>query len=108
MHDHNSGIFRGSAGGEEVTPVHNPVASVDALLDAHAPLLPTSVRGPLRRAAGLTQRQVADKLGVQPLSVKRWESGAVEPRAGLKRTAYSRLLQGLAQRHPEVIISRQS
>ncbi|MFI8365252.1 helix-turn-helix domain-containing protein [Streptomyces sp. NPDC085612] len=62
-----------------------------------------SVRGPLRRAAGLTQRQVAEELGVKALSIKRWESGAVEPRAGAKRTAYSRLLQGLAKRHPEVI-----
>ncbi|MFD8415439.1 helix-turn-helix domain-containing protein [Streptomyces sp. NPDC059650] len=78
------------------------MASVEALLGAHAPLLPASVRGPLRRAAGLTQKQVAKEIGVQPLAVKRWEAGSVEPRPGERRTAYSRLLQGLAQRHPEV------
>ncbi|MFZ3476082.1 helix-turn-helix domain-containing protein [Streptomyces sp. 2.9] len=79
------------------------MARIDALLGSHAPLLPVSVRGPLRRAAGLTQRQVASVIGVQPLAVKRWEAGSVEPRPGERRTAYSRLLQGLAHQHPEVL-----
>ncbi|MFD0723771.1 MULTISPECIES: helix-turn-helix domain-containing protein [Actinomycetes] len=79
------------------------MASINALLGDHAPLLPASVRGPLRRAAGLTQRQVAKEIGVQPLSVKRWEAGLVEPRPGERRTAYSRFLQVLARRHPEVL-----
>ncbi|MDA5279864.1 helix-turn-helix transcriptional regulator [Streptomyces sp. Isolate_45] len=79
------------------------MASIDVLLDNHAPLLPPSVRGPLRRAAGLTQRQVAREIGVQPLAVKRWEAGSVEPRPGERRIAYSRLLQGLARRYPEVL-----
>ncbi|MDH6545883.1 helix-turn-helix domain-containing protein [Streptomyces sp. SPB4] len=85
------------------TARHDPVARIDALLDDHAPLLPVPVRGPLRRAAGLTQKQVATRIGVQPLAVKRWEAGSTEPRPGERRTAYSRLLQGLARRHPEVL-----
>ncbi|MBT2611429.1 helix-turn-helix transcriptional regulator [Streptomyces sp. ISL-87] len=85
-----------------MTTTHDPVASVDVLLHGHAPLMPVPVRAPLRRAAGLTQEQVAEAIGVQPLAVLRWESGAVEPRNGPRRTAYSRLLHGLAQRYPEV------
>ncbi|MEU5069132.1 helix-turn-helix transcriptional regulator [Streptomyces virginiae] len=85
-----------------MTTIHDPVTSVDVLLSKHSPLLPASVRAPLRRAAGLTQQQVAEAIGVRPLAVLRWESGAVEPRNGPKRTAYSRLLQGLAQQYPDV------
>ncbi|MGW2680928.1 helix-turn-helix domain-containing protein [Streptomyces sp. NPDC001436] len=54
----------------------------------------------MRRAAGLTQSQVADALGVRYQQVLRWEQGAAEPR-GKRRTAYSLLLQQLAARHPE-------
>ncbi|MEU9237141.1 helix-turn-helix domain-containing protein [Streptomyces subrutilus] len=88
-----------------VTTTHDPVASVDVLLYAHAPLLPVAVRGPLRRAAGLSQQQVAEAIGVQPLAVLRWEAGSVEPRSGPRRTAYSRLLQGLADQYPDVLTS---
>jgi DNA-binding transcriptional regulator YiaG len=86
-----------------VTTVHDPVAAVDSLLREHTHLLPVAVRGPLRRAAGLTQQQVADMIGVQPLAVKRWEAGSVEPRVGERRAAYSRLLKGLAIRYPEYL-----
>lgn len=32
-----------------------------------------------RRAAGLTQRQLADQLSVDPIQVSRWERGASRP-----------------------------
>ncbi|MFD9081660.1 helix-turn-helix domain-containing protein [Streptomyces erythrochromogenes] len=86
-----------------MTTVHDPVAAVQRLLHKHAELPPTPVRAPLRRAAGLTQQQVAETIGVQPLAVLRWESGSVEPRPGAKRAAYIQLLHGLAQRYPEVV-----
>ncbi|WP_328741292.1 helix-turn-helix transcriptional regulator (plasmid) [Streptomyces erythrochromogenes] len=89
----------------KVTATHDPVSSVDVLLHGHTPLLPPVFRGPLRRAAGLTQRQVAQAVGVQPLQILRWEAGEAEPRPGERRVAYSRLLQGLAQQHPHVITS---
>ncbi|MFD4737755.1 helix-turn-helix transcriptional regulator [Streptomyces virginiae] len=89
-----------------VTTAHDPVSAVDALLSAgQTPLLPPAYRGPLRRAAGLTQRQVAQAVGVKPLQIIRWEAGEAEPRLGERRAAYSRLLQGLAQQHPDVITS---
>ncbi|MGZ9935879.1 helix-turn-helix domain-containing protein (plasmid) [Streptomyces sp. NC-S4] len=88
-----------------MTTAHDPVSAVNALLDEHAPLLPPALRAPLRRAAGLSQRQVASAIGVRPLQILRWEAGSVEPRNGEKRLAYSRLLHGLAQQHPDVVAS---
>ncbi|MEV7417729.1 helix-turn-helix transcriptional regulator [Streptomyces sp. NPDC089919] len=75
------------------------------LLHAQTPLLPPVLRGPLRRAAGLSQRQVAQAVGVRPLQIIRWEAGEAEPRAGVRRVAYSRLLQALAQQHPDIVAS---
>ncbi len=34
----------------------------------------------LREALGLTQREMGDRLGVDPLTVSRWERGEVRPR----------------------------
>ncbi|WP_285543705.1 helix-turn-helix transcriptional regulator [Streptomyces lavendulae] len=61
----------------------------------------TKVRGELRRAAGLTQAQVAAAIGVGRVQVARWETGFAEPR-GVRRRAYSHLLLGLARQHPKV------
>ncbi|MFZ3475787.1 helix-turn-helix transcriptional regulator [Streptomyces sp. 4.24] len=58
------------------------------------------MRGELRRAAGLTQDQVAQALGVGRVQVARWETGVNEPR-GVRRLGYSRFLQGLAEQHSE-------
>ncbi|WP_420082986.1 helix-turn-helix domain-containing protein (plasmid) [Streptomyces sp. JL4002] len=89
----------------QMTTTHDPVSAVNALLVEHAPLLPPALRAPLRRAAGLSQRQVADAIGVRPLQILRWEAGSVEPRNGERRIAYSRLLHGLAEQHPDVVTS---
>ncbi len=50
---------------------------VDALLDNVLP--PPRVRAQLRLAAGLTQKDVADAVGVQRLAVVRWELGQSHP-----------------------------
>ncbi|MER5871948.1 helix-turn-helix transcriptional regulator [Streptomyces sp. NPDC002044] len=63
-----------------------------------------SVRGGLRRAAGLTQAQVAAALGVGRVQVARWETGFNEPR-GDRRRAYSSLLSSLARQHPDTVTS---
>ena len=34
-----------------------------------------------RKAAGLTMRQAADRLGISAAAVAQWESGATSPRA---------------------------
>lgn len=47
-----------------------------------------------RSRAGLTQRSLAERLGVPQSSVARWESGAVEPRA----SAYLDFLAACGQR----------
>ncbi|MFK0202104.1 helix-turn-helix domain-containing protein [Streptomyces lavendulae] len=76
---------------------------MDKLLACPADLPSLDARSRLRRAAGLTQQQVADAIGVQYQQVYRWEQGAAEPR-GRRRAAYLKLLQTLANRHPEVAL----
>ncbi|MCY0954146.1 helix-turn-helix domain-containing protein [Streptomyces sp. H27-S2] len=77
---------------------------MQVLLSQAAWLPTTNVRGGLRRAAGLTQAQVAAALGVGRVQVARWETGFNEPR-GDRRRAYSKFLQSLAQQHPEAVTS---
>ncbi|MGI5451414.1 helix-turn-helix domain-containing protein [Streptomyces sp. CA-243310] len=72
------------------------------LLSKAAWLPATSVRGALRRAAGLTQADVATTLGVGRVQVARWETGTNEPR-GDRRRAYSGLLRILAEQHPDAV-----
>ncbi|MEU2823315.1 helix-turn-helix transcriptional regulator [Streptomyces bacillaris] len=48
---------------------------------------------------GLTQKDVADAVGVQRLAVVRWELGQSHPRRP-HREAYAHLLQRLAERFP--------
>ncbi|WP_446038938.1 telomere-associated protein Tap [Streptomyces sp. SID1121] len=77
-------------------------ASVDALLEqvaAQDGLPEPEERKRLRKAAGLSQEQVARALDVRREAVTAWEAGRTEPRAP-KRAAYIRLLEGLAARHP--------
>ncbi|MFJ2651549.1 telomere-associated protein Tap [Streptomyces sp. NPDC087420] len=77
-------------------------ASVDALLEqvaAQDGLPEAEERKRLRKAAGLSQEQVARALDVRREAVTAWEAGRTEPRAP-KRAAYIRLLEGLAARHP--------
>ena len=75
--------------------------AVDALLasvTADTPLPPPTERKRLRRAARLTQAQVAGAVGVSRETVSAWESGRWEP-AGDARTKYRRLLDGLQPTH---------
>ncbi|SCK05908.1 Helix-turn-helix domain-containing protein [Streptomyces sp. WMMB 714] len=76
-------------------------AAVDALLEqAGAELPPPAERARLRRAAGLSQQQVAAALQLKRReTVADWESGRSEPRPP-QRAAYLRLLEGLAARYP--------
>ncbi|BFV54979.1 hypothetical protein KCMC57_up00830 [Kitasatospora sp. CMC57] len=52
----------------------------------------------LRKAAGLTQVEVAEALDVRRETLARWESGKAHPQAS-KRGAYAFLLAGLADIH---------
>lgn len=76
----------------------NPLQRVDALLDDVLP--PPHVRQQLRLAAGLTQQEVADAVGVKRLAVARWELGQTHPRRPHRRV-YMHLLKRLAERFPE-------
>ncbi|WP_345045727.1 helix-turn-helix transcriptional regulator [Streptomyces sannanensis] len=71
---------------------------VDALLDDVLP--PPPVRAKLRLAAGLTQQEVAEAVGVKRLAVARWELGQTHPRRP-HRAAYMHLLNRLAERYPD-------
>ncbi|MFE3128302.1 helix-turn-helix domain-containing protein [Streptomyces hydrogenans] len=74
---------------------------VDALLNAlPEELPPPRVRAKLRMAAGLTQQDVADAVGVKRVAVTRWELGQTSPRRP-HRENYLRLLRGLAERFPD-------
>ncbi|MEU0915014.1 helix-turn-helix transcriptional regulator [Streptomyces althioticus] len=77
----------------------DPMQRVNALLDD---VLPSPrVRQKLRLAAGLTQQEVADAVGVKRLAVARWELGQTHPRRP-HRAVYIHLLKGLAERFPDV------
>ncbi|MFD8599162.1 helix-turn-helix transcriptional regulator [Kitasatospora sp. NPDC059646] len=76
-------------------------AAVDALLAKArdgGDLPEPAERERLRKAAGLTQIEVADALEVRRETFAKWESGASQPRAP-KRGAYAFLLAGLAEIH---------
>ncbi|OSP31105.1 RNA polymerase subunit sigma-24, partial [Streptomyces sp. 13-12-16] len=60
------------------------------------PLPSPDERRRLRAAASLTRRQVAERVGVRPETVRAWESGRSTPR-GRNREAYAKLLAGLAE-----------
>ncbi|MGN5392452.1 helix-turn-helix domain-containing protein [Streptomyces sp. JL7001] len=82
-------------------PDPDRLRQVDALLDGLDDVLPPpQVRAQLRVAAGLTQKDVADAVGVKRVAVARWESGEVRPRRP-HREVYLHLLKGLAERFPE-------
>ncbi|MGW9375020.1 helix-turn-helix transcriptional regulator [Streptomyces xanthophaeus] len=82
-------------------PDPDRLKQVDALLERLDDALPPPrVRTQLRLAAGLTQLEVAEAVGVKRLAVVRWELGKSNPRRP-QRDAYMRLLKGLAQRFPE-------
>ncbi|MGW7262478.1 helix-turn-helix domain-containing protein [Streptomyces sp. NPDC054842] len=67
------------------------------------PLPSPKRRRRLREAAGLTQAQVAVRLGVSRDTVRSWESGRSAPR-GREREAYAKLLAGQeAGRGPESV-----
>ncbi len=63
-------------------------------------LPPPRVRRSIREAAGLSQGELADVLGVHRISVSRYESGQREPRGKL-RLAYSEALRAMSP-GPEV------
>ncbi|WP_419248111.1 helix-turn-helix domain-containing protein [Streptomyces virginiae] len=93
-----------NVGGVIVTTAQDPLAAVEDLLSQATWLPAVDARGRLRRAAGFTQAEVADALGVGRVQVARWETGFAEP-SGVRRRAYSRLLRGLAQQHPDLVVS---
>ncbi|MFE4258206.1 helix-turn-helix domain-containing protein [Streptomyces sp. NPDC056883] len=74
---------------------------IDDLVDHNPVLPPPHIRQRLRLAAGLTQAQVAEAIGVRVLAVKTWESGKAVPRQP-HRDAYAHFLQRLAEKFPEV------
>ncbi|MFE0776918.1 helix-turn-helix transcriptional regulator [Streptomyces sp. NPDC058861] len=81
-------------------PDPDRLKQVDALLDGLDDVLPPPrVRAQLRLAAGLTQQDVADAVGVQRLAVVRWELGKSTPRRP-QRDVYIHLLKRLAKRFP--------
>lgn len=76
-------------------------AAVDALLAKarDGGDLPEPVeRERLRKAAGLTQLEVAEALSTRRETFAKWESGTAQPRVP-KRGAYAFLLAGLADIH---------
>ncbi|WP_425824654.1 helix-turn-helix domain-containing protein [Streptomyces fractus] len=77
------------------------LSAVDALLARPDDLATPEVRASLRKAAGLTQEEVAHVFGVSRVSFNRWELGEATPRRA-RREAYARLLGGWARKHPDV------
>lgn len=59
------------------------------------PLPPPKERRRLREAKAMTEKQVAEALGVTQTTVRSWETGRTSPQ-GRRREAYARLLEGYA------------
>ncbi|MDW4911308.1 helix-turn-helix transcriptional regulator [Streptomyces sp. ADMS] len=75
-------------------------AAVDELLTQPRPVLPLpEERQRLRKAAGLTQDDVARALQSRRETVNGWESGRTDPRPP-RLEAYLRLLEGWAAKYP--------
>lgn len=84
----------------------DPLRRIDALVEEDT--LPTpEVRQRLRLAAGLTQTEVAEAIGVRRLAVARWEAGLSQPHRGNRR-AYAHFLRKLATKHPDAAIEEAS
>ncbi|MET8276847.1 helix-turn-helix transcriptional regulator [Streptomyces sp. NPDC005096] len=85
-----------------MTVPHPAPDPVDALLTRAVGLPEPGTRARLRRAASLTQAEVAEAIGVHRIQVVRWESGQAEPRNPHRRS-YGRLLARLADQYPEAV-----
>ncbi|MGW5003131.1 helix-turn-helix transcriptional regulator [Streptomyces hydrogenans] len=79
----------------------DPLRRIDALVEEDTLPIPR-VRRQLRIAAGLTQTEVAEAIGVKRLSVAQWEAGRAQPHRGNRR-AYAHLLRKLAEKHPDAV-----
>ncbi|MFF4393277.1 helix-turn-helix transcriptional regulator [Streptomyces sp. NPDC001552] len=80
----------------------DPLRRIDALVEEDT--LPTlKARRQLRLAAGLTQAEVAEAIGVKRLAIVRWEAGAAQPHRG-NRLAYAHFLRRLAAKYPDAAI----
>ncbi|MET9325107.1 helix-turn-helix domain-containing protein [Streptomyces sp. NPDC003038] len=80
----------------------DPLRRIDALVEEDTLPAP-QIRQQLRLAAGLTQAEVADAIGVQRLAVARWEAGLTQPHRG-NRLKYAHLLRKLAAKHPDAAL----
>lgn len=79
--------------------------AVDELINRPADVLPPpEVRARLRKAAGLTQEEVAEVFGVHRMAFLRWENGHSLPHRK-SRAAYLRLLAGWAQKYPDASVA---
>lgn len=65
-------------------------------LTASKQLPPPRLAREIRLAAGASQAQIADELGVATNTVTRWENGSRRPR-GTTRIAYAELLDKLRE-----------
>jgi DNA-binding XRE family transcriptional regulator len=61
-----------------------------------AQLPSVEIRKSIRHSSGVTLRDLADELGVSPMTVLRWEQGKVQPRLD-HAIAYRKLLDQLAE-----------
>ncbi|WP_327129649.1 helix-turn-helix domain-containing protein [Streptomyces sp. NBC_01727] len=86
-------------------PMSDPLRRIDALVEEDTLPAP-QVRQRLRLAAGLTQTEVAEAIGVKRLAVARWEAGLAQPHRG-NRLAYAHLLRRLAVKHPNAAIEEE-
>ncbi|MFE1928464.1 type II toxin-antitoxin system MqsA family antitoxin [Streptomyces asoensis] len=78
---------------------------MDELINRPAAVLPPpEVRARLRKAAGLTQEEVAQVFGVHRMAFLRWENGHSLPHRR-NRAAYLRLLAGWAQKYPDAAVA---
>jgi DNA-binding transcriptional regulator YiaG len=89
--DHGDPVAYQDEGMDTAHAIRKAIAEIRA---SDVPLPPPEIRRARRVGAGLTQKRLAEPLGVSRVAVSRYETGAREPRGEIRRR-YAEALEAI-------------